>query len=499
MQSLSTLVVHQLKPFGVKLTNVNLDSPEQRDRIRHLLWENGVLIIPWDGAVTETEPINTDASLLKLASLFGKLENSHPVNESKDVAGRVEVLDTMCDTEFSSDSKLFQSDMTWRVNPSRASVLCGSILPPSGGNTCFQSANQMYHNLSSELREQLHGISAIHSLQRDYPRHNQPEDLNKEIQSIHPAVIKHPETGVPLLYLNANFTVGLLGMPEQESTALMKRVFSEASRPDQILSHSWTTGDVVVWDNFGVQYLEMADYQGLRRMRRVVVHDPCLRTERYIGDNGQVEEAMQNIEYYLKRDDNCAGYEDWAVRYENDIDRAGYNIPRTATNILAHHLSGHSNGVPPRILDIAAGTGKNALYLMQNHGLTNIEGMDISTGMLFEARRRELYEAYHVEDANQPLPMPSKEYDAVLCIGGLSTSQIRAIPALSEFIRITKDRGFVVFSMRQAHSEYLDEVHRLVAQGVAEVAQEHSFVGIEANEKIRHSIFVLQVVPKPKA
>ncbi len=494
MQSLSTLVVHQLKPFGVKLTNVNLDSAEQRDRIRQLLWENGVLIIPADGAITEAEPINTDASLLKLAGLFGKVENYHPVNESKDAAAKVQVLETMGDTGIPADSLLFQSDMSWRVNPSPVSILCGSIVPPTGGNTCFQNANQMYHNLSPELREQLQDLCAIHSLEEGYPQVNQLDEVLDDINCIHPAIIKHPQTGVPLLYINPKFTVGLMGMSEQESSALLNRVFEEANRSDQILSHSWTTGDVVVWDNFAVQHLAMADYQGLRRMHRVVAQDTYLRTERYVGDRTKVQEAMQNIEYYLKRDDNCDGYEEWAVRYEHDINQAGYNIPRTATEILAQHLGGRSNGEMPRILDIAAGTGKNALHLMQNHGMTNVEGMDISAGMLFEARRRQLYRAYHIEDANQPLPMPSCQYDAVLCIGGLAASQIRAKPALSEFVRVTKEGGFVVFSMREADSEYLNEVRRMVAAGVAEVAQEYSFVGIEANEEVRHCIFVLKAL-----
>ncbi|NES81631.1 MAG: TauD/TfdA family dioxygenase, partial [Moorea sp. SIO2B7] len=282
MTSLSTLSVHQLKPFGVKLTNVDLKSPEQYDRIRELLYENGVVIIPADGASVSAEPIQADASLLKLAALFGKLENYHPVNEAKDTAGKVQILETMGDTGIPSDSFLFHSDMSWRVNPSRASVLCGSILPPSGGNTCFQNANQMYRNLSPKLKEQLHGISALHSLKRGYARVNRPDDVKNDVQSIHPAVIKHPETGVPLLYLNPNFTVSLVGMSEQESTDLLNRVFEEASRRDQILSHSWTPGDVVIWDNFGVQHLAKADYQGLRRMHRVVAHDPHLRTERYV-------------------------------------------------------------------------------------------------------------------------------------------------------------------------------------------------------------------------
>ncbi|MDY6805437.1 MAG: TauD/TfdA family dioxygenase [Cyanobacteriota bacterium] len=291
MQLLSNLSVHKLKPFGAKLTNVDIDSQEHRDRIRELLYENGVLIIPGDAARNGAREIHADESLLELARLFGKLENYHPVNKSKDSAGRVQILETMGDTGIPADSFLFHSDISWRVNPSCASVLCAKILPPSGGDTCFQNANHMYQRLSPELKERLHNISGIHSLKEGYSRVNRPDDVKSDIVSIHPAAIEHPETGVPILYLNENFTVGLVGMSEEESNALLERVFSEASSPEYILSHSWKLNDVVIWDNYGVQHLAKADYQGLRRMHRVVAHNPHLRTEPYVGNAGQVEQA----------------------------------------------------------------------------------------------------------------------------------------------------------------------------------------------------------------
>ncbi|MGB3508954.1 MAG: TauD/TfdA family dioxygenase [Microcoleaceae cyanobacterium] len=281
---LSTLLVRQLKPFGVKLSNVDLDCPEQHDQIQKLLYKNGVLIVPADGAAVGAEPIHTDARMLQLAELFGQIESYHPVLKSKDAAGRIQILETMGDTGIPNDSFLFHSDMSWRINPSRASVLCACILPSTGGDTRFQSANLMYRNLSQELRDRLHGISAVHSLNQCYARVNRPNVVQDEMRSIHPAAIKHPDTGVPLLYLNQNFTMALVGMSEDDSTALLNRVFEEATNPDQILRHSWTPGDVVVWDNLGVQHQVMKDYQGLRRMHRVVAHDPHLQIERYVSD-----------------------------------------------------------------------------------------------------------------------------------------------------------------------------------------------------------------------
>lgn len=491
-----TLSVRQLQPFGVELTNINLKSPEQRLSIQNLLYQNGVVVIPANGACAGADPIHNDDSLLKLASIWGELEKGHPVNESVDDAKHVQVLETMGDSGIPADSFLFHSDISWRVNPSRASVLCGRIIPGSGGNTRFRSANMMYRSLSPELQERLHGISGIHSLQEGYARVGRPDAVKNEIQAIHPAVIKHPNTGVPLLYFNENFTVALVGMSDEESSPLLARVFEQSACSSKILSHTWTVGDVVIWDNYGVQHQALADYDGLRRMHRVVVHDPHMRTARYVEKN-TISESMQQIEYYLRKqgDDNRMGYDQWAVRYEHDAAQAGYNIPLMATDLLAQHLSALSDvgRLEARILDVAAGTGLNALHLMQNHHLTNIEAMDVSTGMMFEAQRRELYRAYHEEDANKPFPFSSGEYDAVLCIGGLGIAQIRAQPALEQFVRVTKKGGLVVMSMREAEVEYTDEVQRLVESGVAEVVHEHAFVGIEQNKNVRHCIFVLQV------
>ncbi|MDM8558242.1 TauD/TfdA family dioxygenase [Candidatus Parabeggiatoa sp. HSG14] len=289
MKSSSTLSVHQLKPFGAKLTNVDLDNPEQRDSIKKLLYENGVLLIPADrGACAGSDPISTNEHMLQLAKIFGEIENYHPVMESEDTAGKVQILETMGNTGIPADSFFFHSDMSWRADPTRACVLRASIVPPSGGNTRFRSANTMYRRLSKDIQKQLHNLDALHSLKVGYARVNRPNAVQDDVQSIHPAIIKHPDTDVPLLYLNPNFTIALVGMPEQESAELLQHIFKEIDfTDDDTLSHSWVPGDVAVWDNFGVQHQAMADYQGLRRMNRVAIRDPHLRIDRYVGENTQ--------------------------------------------------------------------------------------------------------------------------------------------------------------------------------------------------------------------
>ncbi len=88
-------------------------------------------MIPADGAIAKAEPINTDASLLKLGTFFGKLENYHLVNESKDAAGKVQVLEAMGDTGIPADSFL----PTVVIPVSRVLTRCTKICRRNSGSS----------------------------------------------------------------------------------------------------------------------------------------------------------------------------------------------------------------------------------------------------------------------------------------------------------------------------------------------------------------------------
>ena len=72
LQLSSTFSISKLKPFGVKLTNVDLNSPEQRETMRNLLFENGVPIISANRAKAGNRLIYDDESFVQLRELFRK-------------------------------------------------------------------------------------------------------------------------------------------------------------------------------------------------------------------------------------------------------------------------------------------------------------------------------------------------------------------------------------------------------------------------------------------
>ena len=110
-----------------------------------------------------------------------------------------------------------------------------------------------------------------------------------------------------------------------------------------------------------------------------------------------------------------------------------------------------------RILDAGVGTGIGGVELINlGYDPLSIVGVDLSSKMLQQARKRGIYEALHhgcfpeTKDILQP-----DEFDAVLCAGGFSHA---AMPpsAMPEFIRVTKPGGFVVFSVRKSVYEESD-------------------------------------------
>lgn len=211
-----------LNPFGVQVTNVDVTCADHMSRIQELLWNNGVVVLPAGAALQGAQPVHDDASMLALGKLFGSSNASHPVNPNKSATSPVQVLKTRGQTGIPADSFIFHSDKSWRVNPSKASVMCAYQLPSSGGDTCFQSTNNMYNRLSPEVQEKVSKHTFKHSLKVGYARANRPDEVADNQTALHPGVVIHPNSGAPCLFVNEHFTVSCEGLENDESDALLK-------------------------------------------------------------------------------------------------------------------------------------------------------------------------------------------------------------------------------------------------------------------------------------
>jgi taurine dioxygenase len=211
------------------------------------------------------------------ASLFGTLY-THPFHPGADGAPEVMVLEH--DERRKAAQNSWHTDVTYIETPPDVEVLCGEIIPPTGGDTCWASMYAAYEALSPALRQLLDGLQAVHDFAKDFPPArflardvNAPPDVYaKHPPVVHPAVRTNTITGRKALFVNSSFTTHIEGLQRRESDAILAFLFEHVAQPEFHVRWRWRAGDVVVWDNRWTQHYALSDYfPQHRRVRRATV------------------------------------------------------------------------------------------------------------------------------------------------------------------------------------------------------------------------------------
>lgn len=220
----------------------------------------------------------TPESHMALAARIGEME-VHEVFTPLDGHPEISVLEHDAERPPISDS--WHSDVTYRPEPSMASVLHGRHIPPSGGDTLWLSAYAAYETLSAPLRDLLDGLHCEHDFLQAYGGYfrNQKDGAariaraREETPPVeHPLVVVHPVTGKRLLYVNPTFTSRILELSKNESDAVLEMLFKHLLKPDFQVRFKWREDDVAMWDNRATQHYATGDYYPeYRRMHRVTV------------------------------------------------------------------------------------------------------------------------------------------------------------------------------------------------------------------------------------
>lgn len=167
---------------------------------------------------------------------------------------------------------VFHQDSAYREKPTRATILFGIEVPARGGNTLFAGTIRAYELLSAELRERILAYDIRFNFDsRDYPRPNRDAWAADVPNFVHPLVILH-ESGRPLLFCNRLMGDYIVGMDHAEGRTLIESLCDVIERPDNIYSHEWRRGDVVLWDNVATNH-GRTDFDPAERrwMRRTTI------------------------------------------------------------------------------------------------------------------------------------------------------------------------------------------------------------------------------------
>ncbi|HSR55749.1 MAG TPA: TauD/TfdA family dioxygenase [Alphaproteobacteria bacterium] len=179
----------------------------------------------------------------------------------------------------------WHTDHSFDAAPPLGSILLARELPESGGDTLFAGMHAAYNALSDGLKKTLEGLKAVHAKTHAFDNSNRSADRKVSDQkraeihqkfatreAVHPVVLRHPESGRKILYVNPNYTVRFDGWTEDESKPLLKFLYAHASNPEFTCRFRWREGSIAFWDNRAVWHRAVNDYNGYRRlMHRVTL------------------------------------------------------------------------------------------------------------------------------------------------------------------------------------------------------------------------------------
>ncbi len=114
-----------------------------------------------------------------------------------------------------------------------------------------------------------------------------------------------------------------------------------------------------------------------------------------------------------------------------------------------------------RILDAGAGTGMAGKQL-HHLGYHNLAGIDISQGMLAEAQKKNVYTSLMQMILGRPLDFPAYFFDAVIASRAVGHGHAPT-SCFDELIRITKPRGYIIFTIKSDFYENSDFKEKLAA------------------------------------
>ena len=158
----------------------------------------------------------------------------------------------------------WHSDLSYKERPSLGSLLHAQELPAEGGDTLFANQHLAWETLPEALRAAVEGRRAEHSYVKRYAELQQrspwrPNLSEQQIAQVapvtHPIVRTHPENGRKALFVSEHFTTRIVGLPDDESAALLAQLFAHSTEARFIYRQHWQPHDMVFWDNRSVMHL----------------------------------------------------------------------------------------------------------------------------------------------------------------------------------------------------------------------------------------------------
>jgi alpha-ketoglutarate-dependent taurine dioxygenase len=250
-QALDALSVQEINPrIGSRILadKATLLSGDHAGAIRELLEQRGVLVFPKigftdDEQVAFTETLGTMATERKGEKLY-QVTLDTTINKQAD---------------YLRGSLYWHLDGTMNEVPILASLLSSKALGNEGeGDTEFCNTYAAYDDLPDEDKAVLEGFQVTHSTWTTL-LYYEPEPALETLRQM----MSIGERDLPLVWTHRSgrksivlgCTAGhVVGLDRRASTELLVRLREWATQPQFTYRHTWSVGDLVIWDNTGTMH-----------------------------------------------------------------------------------------------------------------------------------------------------------------------------------------------------------------------------------------------------
>jgi alpha-ketoglutarate-dependent 2,4-dichlorophenoxyacetate dioxygenase len=275
--------------FGAQIDGVDFSKPLAPEVAAEIVQHQnrwGVLVFRETGL--------DDDGHVQYSRNFGELETAHAVNKPRRAssphlydAGNLDPEGNII-PQYSrawwhaKGNGLWHTDSSFKQLRSSYSALRAVELPPGGGQTMYADMRAAYADLPADIKGDIEGKIVEHwiwhSRKLAAPQEfDKPTEAEKRMipPAYHQLVQMAPDETNKTLYI-ASHARRIIGMPQNESTQLLKYLLDHAQQSKYQLAMKWkNVGDLIQWDNRCTMHRATGfkDQVNRRDMRRTTVMD----------------------------------------------------------------------------------------------------------------------------------------------------------------------------------------------------------------------------------
>ncbi len=272
------------QPLGAIVRGWDPESPltvGDKQAILKALNEHIVLIF-------RGNPQPSDEALIAFADNFGDLIKGSEWFQDNGPHAEVLRVNNVFDRQGvpkgtgGSEKLGWHADYSYVPRVGKESFLNAVELPENPPHTSFCNQYRALETLPQKTADKLRGLRAFHSITKYISGDSTSLDKTKEKPAVavtretragfiakrernrklglekpdipqaeHPLIMKHPDTGREILYVSPQIIKAIIGLPPEESDALIKELTDHSLQPDNIYHHDWQVGDTVMFDTLG--------------------------------------------------------------------------------------------------------------------------------------------------------------------------------------------------------------------------------------------------------